>query len=251
MKWIFYFMLLVNLALLAWLMNSPQEPAVQTKLVVKDVGDLKIVSDVELQVRADFQKQLVQERRNKKEIATQNTGEIEDELPRVEYDDFIFDEDDAKKPVCRLMGPFPEKSDAVDIASGLVAYRLTAKVIKTTEAKTSSYWAILPAPATVKEANQLVQKLKDKGLKDVRRFVTGELENAISLGLFSSETNAKKRARSVEKLGFLAIVKPKVDEKDQFWLEYMQSPGLKLPMKGVRTNFPEVQIKTCSGIASN
>ena len=251
MKWIFYFMLLVNLALFAWLINSPQERVAETRLVVKDVGDLKIVSDVELQVRADFQKDLSQDRNHKKQVATQNTGEIDDELPRVEYDDFIFDEDDAKKLVCRQMGPFPEKNEAENVAGGLVAYRLTAKIIKTTDVKTNGYWAILPASPTVREANQLIKKLKDKGLKDVRRFVTGEMENAISLGQFSSEINAKKRARAVEKLGFLAIVKPKVDEKDQYWLEYMQPPGLKLPMKGVRSNFPDVEIKPCSGIASN
>jgi hypothetical protein len=249
MKWIFYFMLLVNLGLLAWLVNNPQKQVLATKPALSDVGDLKIVSDVELQVRADFQRDLEKELKHKKKPVVRNTGEIEDELPRVEYDDFIFDEDDAKKAVCRQLGPFRERKDAMNIASGLAAYRLVTKLIQETEI--SGYWALLPAQATVKESNQLVEELKKKGLVDVRRFTTGELENAISLGLFSSEINAIKRVRSVEKLGYVAIVKAKVEEKDAFWLEFMQSPGFSFPMKGVRTNFPDVEIKPCSGIAPN
>ena len=251
MKWIFYFMLLVNLALLAWLVNTPQKQISEPRLVLKDIGDLKIVSDVELQVRADFQKQMAEQKKQKKAADLQKAGEIDDELPRAEYDAFVFDEEDERQPVCRLLGPFPEKQDAENIADGLAAYRLASKITKSTSVEVSGYWAILPAQATVKESNELVKKLKENGLVDVRRFVTGELENAISLGLFSTETNAKRRARSVEKLGFVAVVQPKSDEKNLFWLEYMQPPGLKLPLKGVRQNFPEVEIKPCSGIASN
>ena len=158
---------------------------------------------------------------------------------------------DEKQPVCHLLGPFPEKSDAENIASGLAAYRLASKIVTTTSVKVSGYWALLPAPGSVKESNELVKELKEKGLVDVRRFVTGELENAISLGLFSNENNAKRRARQVEKLGYVAVVSPKAEENNLFWLEYMQPPGLKLPLKGVRQNFPEVEIKPCSGIASD
>ena len=200
MKWIFYFMLLVNLALLAWLVNTPQEQIKETRLVVQDVGDLKIVSDVELQVRSDFQKEMQKQQKSAaKPKPKPKDDEIGEELPiAAEKDAVVSDEEDVKQPVCYQLGPFPEKSDAENIASGLAAYRLASKIIKTTSVKVSGYWAMLPAQGSVKESNKLIKELKEKGLVDVRRFVTGEFENAISLGLFSNENNAKRRARQVE-----------------------------------------------------
>jgi len=237
MKWIFYIMLLANLGLTAWLVNTPIEKTTVPKTSPRDVGDLKLVSDVELQVRADFQKKL--EKEQKSNVFS------EEILPKAK-----FDEDGNKRVVCRQLGPFSEKKHAEDIASGLAAYRLTSKVVKTTTRDIKGYWAILPAPATRKEANELVEKLRDKGVVDVRRFVVGDLENSISLGMFSSEGNAKKRARSIEELGFVAVVTPNAEETDHYWLEYMQPKGFKLPIKGVRVNYPQAKIKPCPGIAS-
>lgn len=237
MKWIFYIMLLANLGLTAWLVNTPSEKTTIHKASPRDVGDLKIVSDVELQVRADFQKKLEKE---------QKSGVFSEQMPpKVE-----FDEDDNKRVVCRQLGPFSEKKHAEDIASGLAAYRLPTKIITTTKRDIKGYWAILPAPATRQEANDLVEKLRDKGVVDVRRFVVGDLENSISLGMFSSEDNAKKRARSIEELGFVAVVTPNAEETVYYWLEYMQPEGFKLPIKSVRVNYPQAKIKACPGIAS-
>ena len=242
MKWIFYIVLLANLGLAAWLVNTPSEKTAIPITSPRDVGDLKIVSDVELQVRADFQKKL--EKEQKSGVFSENV------LPKVEFDDFVFDEDDNKRVICRQLGPFSEKKHAEDIASGLAAYRLPTKIVTTTIRDIKGYWAILPAPATRQEANELVEKLRDKGVVDVRRFVVGDLENSISLGMFSSEGNAKKRARSIEELGFVAVVTPNADEKELYWLEYMQPEGFKLPIKSVRVNYPEAKIKACPGIAS-
>lgn len=249
MKWIFYFMLLTNLLLTAWLVNTPQERAVAKSIPVKDVGDLKIVSDVELRVRADFQKTLEREMTDKR-AAMQKKAESDAGIPALKNDESVFVQD-AKKPVCRWLGPFKDKNDASNIGGGLAAYRLVTKLVKTTDVDTSGFWAVIPSPGSVEESKELVKKLKENGLVDIRRFLTGELENSISLGLFSSEANAIRRARSVEKLGFVAMVRPKSQETDFFWLEYMQEPGLKLPIKGVRINFPDVEIKPCPGIASD
>lgn len=247
MKWIFYLLLLVNLGLVAWMVNAPKQQEATSKQKVRDVGDLKIVSDVELQVRADFQRDMDQEL--KKQARKPVAGKVDEELPHAEFDEFVFDEEDAKQPVCRQLGPFAERGDASNIAAGLAAYRLVTKLVSDTSTKTTGYWAIIPAPTTLDESSLLIEKLKDKGLTDVRRFSSGSLENAISLGLFSSEGNAIKRARSVEQLGFVTLVKPKTEQAEFYWLEYMQPPGFNLPIKGVRNNFPEVQIQPCPGIA--
>lgn len=243
MKWIFFALIALNVAVFAWFINQPSSTLETVRSPLRDVGDLKIVSDVELKVRADFQKDMEIELKKKKQADA-----IDDELPRQEYDDFIFDEDGVKS-VCRQLGPFEQKQDALNLAAGLAAYRLTSKISSDSEVTILGYWALIPALPTREEADAMVKKLKDKGIKDVRRFVTGEMINSISLGLFSSEVNAKRRVRSIQKQGFYAVVKSKQEEKQVYWLQFIKPVSLELPLETTKENFPELRLKSCNGIA--
>ena len=244
MKLIFALLALLNIAVAVWYFGTPPN---KTAVVMApaDVGNIRIVSDVELQARADFQ-----EEERRKQLQMEAEDPFEHELPRPEYDEFIFDEN-AEQLVCRQLGPFYQRSQAVKVAGGLAPYRIAAKIKKTTTAKIVGYWAILPAPASREEANALVDELRDKGFRDVRRFLTGEMENAISLGLFSSEINALKRTRAFEQQGYIPIVKAKKDETLLYWLEFEQAAGFNLPMQQIQEAYPEVKIKACPGIAQD
>ncbi|MGD2120012.1 MAG: hypothetical protein PVG66_16775 [Chromatiales bacterium] len=242
MKLIFALLVLLNIAVAAWYFTTDSSD-MAVVAVPADVGNIKIVSDVELQARAEFQEE---ERRKQHLLEAEDS--FEQELPRPEYDDFIFD-DSTEQLVCRQLGPFLERGQAIKVAGGLAAYRIAAKIKKSTSAKVVGYWAILPAPATREEANALVDELRDKGFRDVRRFLTGDMENSISLGLFSTEINAQKRTRVFEQQGYIPIVKAKKDEKLLFWLEFEQSSGFQLPMQQIHETYPDVKIKACDGIA--
>ena len=242
MKWIFYAMVVINLAMFAWITNKPAPKTYVAQSVVKDVGDLKIVSDVELVVRADFQK--------KKEAELQKKLEDSAAAEVSSPEDVVFVDKGVKK-VCRRLGPFPERKIAVDVADGLAAYRLAPRLIEDKQIEVLGYWALLPALSTRDEAELLVKKLKSRGIQDVRRFTSGDYINAISLGLFSTEANARRRAKSVETQGFLAVVQPKEDEKTDFWLQFTQPRDLELPLDGVKENYPGLQNKPCPGIAQN
>lgn len=241
MKWIFYAMLVINLAMFAWITNKPSPNRHIVQSVVEDVGDLKIVSDVELVVRSDFQKKKQAELQRKHQEKTVDASPPED---------VVFVEKGVKT-VCRKLGPFPERKIAIGVADGLAAFRLAPKVIEEDQIDILGYWAMLPALSTREEAELLVNKLKSRGIQDVRRFTSGDFMNAISLGLFSTEANARRRAKSVEGQGFLAVVQPKEEEKKNFWLQFTQPQSLELPLDGVKQNHPELQNKPCPGIAQN
>lgn len=243
MKWIFYAMVAINLAMLAWVTNKPAPKNHVVQSVVEDVGDLKMVSDVELVVRLDFQKKKQADIQRRQRESTGRT-EISPTA------DVVFVKKGVKT-VCRRLGPFPERKIAVAVADGLAAYRLAPKVIEDEQVDTMGYWALLPALPTREEAELLVNKLKSRGISDVRRFTSGNFINAISLGLFSTEANARRRAKSVESQGFLAVVQPKQEEKKNFWLQFTKPLGLELPLDGVKQNNPDLQNKPCPGIAQN
>ncbi len=243
MKWIFYAMVAINLAMFAWITNKPAPKSHVVQSAVEDVGDLKMVSDVELVVRLDFQKKKLADSHG--DGREKSTGG-DPALPK----DVVYVENGIKS-VCRRLGPFPERKIAVSVADGLVAYRLAPKVVEDEQIVTLGYWAMLPALPTKEEAELLVNKLKSRGIQDVRRFTSGEFINAISLGLFSTEANARRRAKSVESQGFLAVVQTKEEAKKSFWLQFSKPLALELPLDGVKQNYPDLQNKPCSGIAQN
>ncbi|MBT8449437.1 MAG: hypothetical protein KJO69_07085, partial [Gammaproteobacteria bacterium] len=166
MKWIFYAMVTINLAMFAWITNKPAPKSHVALSVVKDVGDLKIVSDVELVVRADFQKKKAADLQRKLEEATAGVDVSPPE-------DVVFVDKGVNK-VCRRLGPFPERKIAVGVADGLAAFRLAPKVIEDQQIDILGYWALLPALSTKEEAELLVNKLKSRGIQDVRRFTSGD-----------------------------------------------------------------------------
>ena len=114
MKWIFFAMVAINLAMFAWITNKPVPNTNIVHSVDEDVGDLKIVSDVELVVRAEFQKKKEADIQRKQ---ARSSGLITATPPA----DVVFVEKGVKM-VCRRLGPFPERQIAVGVADGLAAF---------------------------------------------------------------------------------------------------------------------------------
>lgn len=237
MKWIFYLLLLINLGIFAWIMQQPPQDEVAIKSPLRDVGDLKMVPDAELKVLEDFQKRQQKQNASLSSAATTANG-ID-----------TVSESVIASGQCRRIGPFGERKTAVNIADSLAEYRLVAKIEPQVEINTLGYWAVLPALATREEADTLVEKLKSRGIRDVRRFTSGEMINAISLGLFSTEENARRRATSIENEGFVALVQPKLEEVTEFWLEFDLPQHADVPLESLRALHPQMQIKNCGGIA--
>ncbi len=245
MKWIFYFLVVSNLVFLGYIVSSPK-PDQYVVSHEADVGDLKRVSDVELKVRLEFQKQLEAEEQRKLMAQSEEAKQLE----RLKQQEELAKARKLNQTVCRSVGPFKQKADAQDIAGGLAEERHIGKIIEEKRIKTLGYWAMLPPVGSKDEAERLLNNLKDKGVADIQRMTGADNNNAISLGLFSKEINAKRRVREVELHGFLAIIKAKQEEVRDYWVMFEQKPDFDFPLERVQVNYPEVEIKSCDGIAS-
>ena len=114
MKWIFYFLVVSNLIFLGYIVSSPKQQQ-YVGSHVKDVGDLKRVSDVELKVRLEFQKQLEAEQHRKLMAQSEEAKQLE----RLKQQEELERARKLNQTVCRSVGPFSAKADAEDIAGGL------------------------------------------------------------------------------------------------------------------------------------
>lgn len=82
----------------------------------------------------------------------------------------------------------------------------------------SGYFVLIPTFPDREQALEVVRQLKEKGIQDSWVFVSGPLRNAISLGMFSREENAKRRQRAIAAKGFIAEIQPRQSEVEQIMM---------------------------------
>ncbi len=115
----------------------------------------------------------------------------------------------AKESVCVKIGDFESPGEAGIL---LQSFGLKYAQLQTSKNETdvvTGYYVIIPPSATRGIARQTVDALKTAGIVDSWIFPSGNLKHAISLGLFSKESNAQRRMKRVDSKGFSAIVLPR------------------------------------------
>lgn len=103
---------------------------------------------------------------------------------------------------CWQLGPFDNAAEAVRLAQALPPGVNRLSVEEATVSVPRGYYVLIPPFATRAEALRIERELKAEGVEDSWVFITGPLKNAVSLGLFNRELNAKRRLQLVQSKGF-------------------------------------------------
>lgn len=77
---------------------------------------------------------------------------------------------------------------------------------------------LVPAESHAAALEQ-TKALAAKGVRDYFVVGTGDMQNAVSLGVYDNPANAQTRADALEKLGFPAKVKERVDTQPAYWAD--------------------------------
>lgn len=121
---------------------------------------------------------------------------------------------------CMRLGPFPS---APAQQSALAALSPHVARVRSSEAplkRPRGYLVYLPPAADHATALAETTALAAKGVHEYFVVGTGDLQNAVSLGVYDSAENADHRAAQLEKLGFAAKVRERVDTTPAFWADY-------------------------------
>lgn len=249
MRWFIGLLVLANLAIFAWskLYESPPQ---QVPLAEPGVGNIRLLREVEpvQPAQPDAGKGVAETRALVAPAAIEAVVESEQEyappakLPVADTPPETHEAEpeptrvvaETVPPACRRLGYFVDESQAQQALKQLQDQRITASLGSDTHEQISGYWVLIPASKDRDAGKAKVAELKAAGVKDVWLFAKGSLKNAISLGLFSTQANAGRRAKQVEIAGFEPDIVPKVSESPRYWLDYSTSSGwsadsLKLP----------------------
>ena len=95
------------------------------------------------------------------------------------------------------------------------------------------YYVLIPPLGSIAAGNKKLEELKEAGITDTWLFRRGEYQFAISLGLFSRESSAKRHAANIGSKGFDVEIRQRTGLRDRRWLQLKDSDsgelGLVLP----------------------
>ncbi|MFO1435624.1 MAG: hypothetical protein U1F34_04435 [Gammaproteobacteria bacterium] len=120
---------------------------------------------------------------------------------------------------CATIGPYPDQdamTKAEEQISGKV-FRSNGRSQSSREAKMFSVF--LEPTGTEAEAEKRLDDLKSKGITDYFLVRRGEMRNAIQVGTFRSQESVTKRLAEMERSGYKAVVVPKSEGVQRFWLD--------------------------------
>ena len=69
------------------------------------------------------------------------------------------------------------------------------------------------------QAVAALNDLKNKGVRDIRLISGGDLLNAISLGVFSSQAAVNRRLNELQTKGYTAVAVPYSGAKNLYWFD--------------------------------
>lgn len=178
MRWIFYSLIVLNLILLIWryAIGLPVAFLPQQGLPAVDSSAQTSVDSLVL---------------SRESLLVSSADKLSESVPH--------------RKLCRTVGPYDSRSMAKDLINRLAALDARAH-LHTLELKAgASHWVFLPPELSRQAARRRLAELQGRGL-DSYIIPKGELENGISLGVFSRLDLALSRQKALAKKGLTVKV---------------------------------------------
>jgi len=121
--------------------------------------------------------------------------------------------------VCYTYGPIPNVKESELLSNWLSERGISYKQRQTDENGKQMFWVYLTPRASLEQAQAAMEDLKEKGVKDMRLIREGDLLNAISLGLFSSQSAVNRRLNEIKAKGYQSVVVPYSGGKKVHWFD--------------------------------
>lgn len=255
MRTLFIFLLLVNILYLGWELERGTEinrqDISESTAVPAGAKRLKLIS--ESATKPEIYQPETASRTNSggpnaiDSIFVHPDNQLVTELPDISTVD--ADAGSGKK-YCYRFGPIEEKILATGIGDWFNSRRAKTYIHYTDEKGNQLFWVYL-APDDAKQTMNMLTDLKKKGIQDYHLISRGNLQNTISLGLYTGQTAVNKKIAQLKEQGYKPVVVPYANGKRVYWVDVQLSmdPGsLAALFKGYPSRYNYVPVD-CSKTA--
>lgn len=143
----------------------------------------------------------------------------------------------ATKSYCFTYGPLPEQSQATGLNDWFHSRNVGTQIRHTDGEDRELFWIYLAPQESREGAMEVLQELKSKGVSDYRLIRRGDLVNAISLGIFSSQSAVNKRLSELQGKGYKPVVVPYSRVKKIYWVD-VKLESLSGDIEGIFSGYP-------------
>jgi len=248
MRWLFLLVLSLNIAYIAWQINTPEVVEYPDRPKTTNANSIVLLSELKEETgsqtssveqsnsdQPDAMQQSIEEKTSnaaddqKVEVVEFDEAEAiempEDMMP----EDKMSEERAAQVDRCFTIGPFRELEKLRGFVREIRPYVVEANFRDLEERQPSTYWVYIKPEKNRKNAREVGKRLKTKNIKDFYIIRAGEKNNGISLGHFKNKNRAYGLAKKVEKLGFDVLVEPLFKTYTLYWLDYRLGDGMSVP----------------------
>tara|TARA_R110002074_G_scaffold127844_1_gene267743 strand:+ start:178 stop:870 length:693 start_codon:yes stop_codon:yes gene_type:complete len=204
MKVFFGLLLIVNIAFAAfqWLLPYEQLFVEQKKVPLAE----------QLQLLADPTERIVSE--------TEVVAAVETEEPGVEA---LVVEDSSDKRLCYTIGPFKEKTRALEVSGRYSANDVKTELKSSLEKEYLGVMVYIDGHKSRDEAKKTADALAAKGIRDYIIISDEDRINVLSLGVFGLKKNADRHRDRIAKLDARVKTEARYRDRTIYWLYNQQS----------------------------
>ncbi len=250
---------MTNMAILVW--GIQYEPVDQTKGIThyRGVGNLRLLSEIESakgdmvaaeEVASDL---VTDEPQQAVEIPAEVATPVVTELPAV----LPTKPKPAVKLVsrCGVFGVIDDRQMAQEARKQLTDEGVKSSLQETNGKIEIGFWVVIPPMESSDAAQDMIDKLAAAGITDVWHFRSGELNNAVSLGMFFQQENAEKLRQEIEQKGFNAELRSRFLNKRRYSIHFKirdEVGAVKRIWNRLKQRYPDVDLteRPCGEIAT-
>lgn len=141
---------------------------------------------------------------------------------------------------CYTIGPLPTLLAQQRAVDRLRSFSSEIAARQTMADSDRGWWVYLPTNSR-NEALAMTRRLAERGVEDYYVVAGGDLENAVSVGLYENIENARQRQRQIRAMGFDAQLEVRRENAPQFWVDYRVEPGESPPWRFIVRASPGAQ----------
>lgn len=199
MKIFFFLLLLANIGfgVMQWLMPYEQLFVESPKIALAE--ELRLLDES------------VKGPESEAEQAADNSGKI------------LVSENTANQTICYAVGPFKDKTRALEISGRYSASNIETSLKSSKEKEYMGIMVYLAGHETRQQAVNTAEKLATQGIRDYIIVNEDDKSNALSLGVFSLKKNAERLTEKLKRLGYPVETEPRYRNTTIYWLYYEQS----------------------------
>lgn len=251
MRWLFLFVLSLNLAYIAWQLSLPEPDSYAQVAQLKNVPSIVLLSELPSdEPRSTEQDEIVQQVRQAEAsgVATDEAGDAEAAEPEMVTDSSepVIQETPAntsvvaeaerapqqateQKQSCYTLGPFRNLDKLRSLTREIKSYVVSADFRGSEENEPTLFWVYLTPEKNRRKAIETGKRLKANKIKDFYIIREGEKNNGLSLGYFRNKDSAYGLAKKVSALGFDVMVEQVTKTYTMYWLDYQLADGANIP----------------------